>query len=68
MKKLGIILFSTGIIVMMYAAVNFIKDRKIGSEEDVEKQGLPFPWFPSTGAVLVAGGIILMATSKRKKV
>lgn len=68
MKKLGIALFSIGIIVMIYTAVDFARDQKKGSIEDVRgtKNSIPFPWLPSTGAVLIAFGIIMMSSSGRK--
>jgi hypothetical protein len=70
MKKLGIALFSIGVIVMIYTAVDFAIDQKKGSIEEVRgtNNSIPFPWLPSTGAVLIAFGIIMMSTSGKKKV
>jgi len=65
MKKLGIFLITAGIAVMLFAAVNFIREKRIGSEEDVKQQNLPFPWFPSVGGVLIAMGIIAMVTTRK---
>jgi len=65
MKKLGIFLFTAGIIVMLYAAFNFVREKRMGSEEDVKGQNLPFPWYPTVGGVLIATGIIAMVTSKK---
>ncbi|MGQ0826873.1 MAG: hypothetical protein ACT4ON_00615 [Bacteroidota bacterium] len=66
MKKLGIFLFTAGIIVMLYAAFNFVREKRMGSEEDIKEQNLPFPWFPTVGGVLIATGIIAMVTGKKE--
>jgi hypothetical protein len=67
MKKLGVFLFTTGVIVMLYAAVDFVMDRRKGSPEEVKEQNLPFPWLPTVGGVLVATGVIAMVTKKKEK-
>jgi hypothetical protein len=68
MKTLGIILLAIGVIVMGITAFDFVQKRKIGSEEQVEKEQLPFPWKPTAGAVLIAGGIILIGANNKKRV
>ncbi|HEX8516589.1 MAG TPA: hypothetical protein VF868_10345 [Bacteroidia bacterium] len=68
MKKLGTILLIAGVVLMGYAAFKFVKDKKHGSEEQVQDQSLPFPWIPTTGALLTAGGIILLGSGRFKRV
>jgi hypothetical protein len=68
MKKIGILLLIVGVFLMGYASVKFIKDKKRGSEEQVQDQVLPFPWLPTAGAVLIAGGIILMGSGRFRRV
>ena len=68
MKKIGILLLVVGVFMMGFAAVKFIKQKNKGSEEQVQDQVLPFPWLPTTGAVLIAGGIILMGSGRFRRV
>jgi uncharacterized membrane protein YkgB len=65
MKKLGIIILSIGVIVMGIASYKFIKDKKRGPEEQVQNRPLPFPWLPTTGAILIASGIIMMGSGRK---
>jgi uncharacterized membrane protein YidH (DUF202 family) len=67
MKKIGLILLLIGVLVMGYAAFKFVKDKKLGSEEQVQDQTLPFPWLPTTGALLIASGIIVMGSGGYNK-
>jgi len=66
MKKLGIIILSVGIIFMGIAAFKFVKEKNRGSEEEMQKEPIPFPWLPSTGALLTAAGIIMIGSGSRK--
>lgn len=68
MKKLGLIVLILGVIVMGYTAVKFVKQKKMGSEEEVQNEPQPFPWMPTVGALLTAGGIIMMGSGRFKKV
>lgn len=68
MKKLGIIVLLAGVIVMGFAAYKFIEQRKRGSEEQVQDENIPFPWLPTVGALLTAGGIIMMGSGNYKRV
>jgi hypothetical protein len=65
MKKIGIIILSAGIILMGVAAFKFVKQKNRGSEEQVQNEPLPFPWMPTAGALLIAGGIIMMGSGRR---
>ncbi|MCW3071510.1 MAG: hypothetical protein JWO44_1400 [Bacteroidetes bacterium] len=68
MKKIGIIVLIVGIVVMGVAAYKFIEQKKRGSEEQVQDRSLPFPWLPTVGALLTAGGIIMMGSGRVRKV
>jgi hypothetical protein len=66
MKKFGIIILSAGIILMGIAAFKFVKQKNKGTENFVEKEPLPFPWLPTSGALLTAAGIIMIGSGNRK--
>ena len=68
MKKIGIVFLILGALTMGYAAVKFISQKNQGSEEQVQDENVPFPWVPTVGAVLTAGGIILLGLGRGKKV
>jgi uncharacterized membrane protein len=68
LKTIGIILIVAGAIVMAIAAFDFVQKRSAGSEEVVESEKLPFPWKPTTGAILVAAGIIMLGAHNRKRI
>jgi hypothetical protein len=65
MKRFGIVVLSAGVILMGIAAFKFIKERNQGSEEQMQNKPLPFPWMPTTGALLTAAGIIMMGTGRK---
>lgn len=71
MKKIGAILLTMGIILMLIVGYNFYTERNIGGLKPIqpeEGESHSFPWYPAIGAVLVAIGIIIIVTSgKRKK-
>lgn len=70
MKKIGAILLILGVIVMLIVGYNYYTENNVAGlspRQPDEEVAYPFPWFPSLGAVMVAGGIILMATSKKRK-
>lgn len=65
MKKIGIIILSAGVILMGVTVFKFINDKKRGPEEQVQHEPLPFPWLPTTGALLIASGIIMMGSGRK---
>lgn len=66
MKKFGIVLLIIGLLIMGYAAVKFIKEKRHSSVQEVQKEPIPFPWVPSAGALSTAIGIILMGAGSKK--
>jgi hypothetical protein len=68
MKKLGLIVLLAGVFTMSFAAYKFIEQKKRGSEEQVQDSNVPFPWLPSLGALLTAGGIIMMGSGRYRNV
>ena len=68
MKKFGIIVLIAGVLVMGVTAYKFIEQKKRGSEEQVQDHPLPFPWLPTAGALLIAGGIIMMGAGRFRNV
>ncbi|MDF2436624.1 MAG: hypothetical protein K0Q95_1000 [Bacteroidota bacterium] len=68
MKKLGVLVLILGVVIMGYTAVKFVEQKKRGTEEQVQDKPLPFPWLPTVGALLTAGGIIMMGSGRFRRV
>ncbi|MCW3102117.1 MAG: hypothetical protein JWO09_557 [Bacteroidetes bacterium] len=68
MKKFGIIVLIAGVVIMGITAYKFIEQRKRGSEEQVQDRSVPFPWLPTVGALLTAGGIIMLGSDRFRRV
>jgi len=69
MRNLGIILVIIGIIMMLITGFNFVTREKVvdvGPLEVNKETKHPVQWSPIIGGVLLIGGIILIATSKRR--
>ena len=55
---------------MLIVGYNFYTEENvagINTRQPDEGISHPFPWYPAIGAILVASGIILMVTSKKRK-
>ena len=68
-KKTGIVLIIVGIIMMIYTGFNYVTTEKVvdlGPIEINKEENHPVNWSPIMGAVLIVGGIILMATGKKQ--
>lgn len=68
MKNLGIVMIVLGIIMMVITGFNFITKEKVldvGPLEVHKEERHPVQWPPVAGAVLLAGGIILVIAGRR---
>lgn len=68
MKKTGIIILTVGVILMGVAVYKFFNDKRRGSEEQAQNSFYSFPWIPTTGAILIASGIILIGSGNPKRI
>lgn len=67
-RNIGIILVVVGIIMMIYTGFSFVTKEKvvdIGPVEINKEEKHPVKWSPIIGAVLLVGGIVLIATGKK---
>ena len=68
MKTLGIVLAAIGIIMMIYTGFNYVtKDKvvEVGPIEINKETNHPVQWSPIVGIVLLVGGIVVFASSKK---
>jgi uncharacterized membrane protein YdcZ (DUF606 family) len=67
-KKLGIVMAIIGILMMIYIGFSYVTKEKVIDlgplQMSVEKEN-PVQWSPIIGAVLLVGGIILVAIDKK---
>ena len=67
-KSLGVILVVLGIAMMVYTGFNFVTKEKVvdlGPLEINKEKNNPVSWSPIVGVVLLVGGIIVLARSKK---
>ena len=67
-KSLGVILVVLGIAMMVYTGFNFVTKEKVvdlGPIEINKEKNNPVSWSPIIGVVLLVGGIIVLARSKK---
>ena len=70
MKTLGIVLAAIGLIMMIYTGFNYVTKEKVvdlGPIEINKETNHPVQWSPIIGAVLLVGGVVIFATSKKLK-
>ncbi len=68
-KNAGIVLVIIGIIMMAYTGFNYVTTKKvvdIGPIQINKEENHPVSWSPIIGVILLAGGIVIIATSKNK--
>jgi len=69
MKGLGIVLVIIGIAMMVITGFNYVTKKNvvdIGPIEINKEQNHPVQWSPIIGGVLLIGGIVVLATSRKK--
>jgi uncharacterized membrane protein YdcZ (DUF606 family) len=68
MKTSGIALIIIGILMIAYTGFTYFTKEKVvdlGKVEITKEKEHPVQWSPIVGAVLLVGGVILLATSKK---
>lgn len=69
MRNLGIVLIIIGALMMIYTGFNYVTKEKVvdlGPLEVNKETNHPVQWSPIIGGILVVGGVILIATDKKK--
>jgi drug/metabolite transporter (DMT)-like permease len=69
-KKLGIVLIIIGIIMMIYTGFNLVTTEKVvdlGPLQINKEENHPVQWSPIIGGLLLVGGVVIVATSKKSK-
>ena len=70
MRYLGIILIILGGLMMIYTGFNYITKEKVvdlGPIEVNKEKNHPVQWSPIVGAIMLVGGIAVIAANKGKK-
>lgn len=68
-KSIGIAVLIIGVIMMFYTGFNYVTKEKvvdIGPIEINKEENHPVQWSPILGVVLIVGGIILIASDRKK--
>ncbi len=68
-KTTGIVLIVLGLIMIIYTGFNYVTTEKvvdIGPIEISKEKNHAVQWSPIAGAVLLIGGIVIVASSKKK--
>ncbi|HEY3403267.1 MAG TPA: hypothetical protein VGK59_07760 [Ohtaekwangia sp.] len=69
MKNLAIILIAIGAIMTIFTGFNIITKKEvvdIGALEINKEEKTPIYWSPITGAIILAAGVIILLTAKRR--
>jgi hypothetical protein len=69
MKTVAIILIVAGSIMMVITGINFVTKKDVvdlGKVEITKKENNPVSWSPLVGGVLLAAGLIMLLTGKKK--
>jgi len=67
-RTTGIVLIVIGALMMIYTGINFITTEKVvdlGPIKINKEENHPVQWSPIIGAVLLVGGIVIIATNKK---
>lgn len=68
-RSIGIVIIIIGAIMMIYTGFNYVTKEKvvdIGPIEINKEKNHPVQWSPIVGAVLLVGGVLLIAADKKK--
>jgi uncharacterized membrane protein YidH (DUF202 family) len=71
MRYLGIILIILGGLMMIYTGFNYVTKEKVvdlGTIEVNKEKNHPVQWSPIVGAIMLVGGISVIAANKGKKI
>lgn len=68
-KTIGIVIAIIGIVMMIYTGFSYVTTEKVidlgPMQMSMEKEN-PVQWSPIVGAVLLVGGIVLVAMDRKK--
>ena len=67
-RTLGIVVVVIGILMIIYTGFNYVTTEKVvdlGPIKINTEKSHPVQWSPIAGAILLAGGILIVATSKK---
>ncbi|NEW80602.1 MAG: hypothetical protein GZ086_14535 [Gelidibacter sp.] len=68
-KTIGIVIAIIGILMMIYTGFSYVTTEKVvdlGPMQMSMEKDNPVQWSPIVGAVLLVGGIVLVATNRKK--
>lgn len=68
MKTIGIVIIALGILMMVYTGFNYITTKNVvdlGAIQINKETTHPVQWSPIVGVILLVGGIVIIATSKK---
>ncbi|MBK5208846.1 MAG: hypothetical protein JJE44_04985 [Flavobacteriaceae bacterium] len=68
-KTLGIVIAALGILMIIYTGFNYVTTEKVvdlGPLEINAEKNHPVQWSPIIGAILLVGGIVIVATNRKK--
>jgi uncharacterized membrane protein len=69
MKNLGIILIAIGIVLMLITGFNYVTKEKvadIGKLEINKERNHPVSWSPIVGVILLAAGVVVLVSGRKK--
>jgi uncharacterized membrane protein YdcZ (DUF606 family) len=69
MRTIAIVLIIVGALMMVYTGFTYITEKNvvdIGPLEINKEEKHPVRWSPIVGALLLLGGIVIIATNKNK--
>jgi len=68
-RTIGILLIIVGIVMMIYTGFNLVTTEKVvdlGPLKINKEENHPVQWSPIIGGLLLVGGIVIIATGKKK--
>jgi hypothetical protein len=68
-KNIGIVLIIIGMLMMIYTGFNLVTTKNVvdmGPLQINKEENHPVQWSPIIGAMLLIGGIVIIATNKKK--
>lgn len=68
MKTIGIIIIVLGILMMVYTGFDYVTTKNVvdlGPIQINKETNHPVQWSPVIGVILLVGGIVIIATTKK---
>jgi uncharacterized membrane protein YdcZ (DUF606 family) len=70
-RTLGIVLVVLGVVMMIYTGFNYITTKNVvnlGTVQINHEENHPVQWSPIVGALLLVGGVVVIASGKKSNV